>query len=1182
VGICAQALRAGAWQGTLAIVEDRGGSPPIEPYCGIRPFGYTDHSIFFARDEEKRKLGELVTTYRGVLLYGDSGVGKSSLINAGLLPIALNARRACERLRVEPREGEEIVLERIEATKEGLLGSVLAPQDESAPRVVFSVEVFEQQVRAACEHHPLLLVFDHFEDIVALFEKAEAEDANRRIVKMLIRLLREESLPVKLLFVFREDYLGSIKELLAACPDLIDNSLRLSPPKPAELQRIIRGPFERYPGHFTPELSMSLAEQLRAALGERFGAGDMSLSEVQTVCLRLWQSERPEWLLKTKHPQGILEDYLDEELDALTPAMKDVAIALLSQMVTSGGTRNVISAQDLIRGIPDQEGISSKLIEETLHQLDQKSRLVHCERRRELRLYELTSEFLLPLIRERSEQLHRQREHRREQRRRRVLWRIAVGAVLLSALLAVVTVWVLAQRNAARHEATISRREAASVTSLALLSVAQEQLEHRPDASLLLALDAYQISPRGEARNLLVTALQDARSSGTTGILHGDVTALASLAFSPNGELLASGANEGTVRLWDVKSHQQLAQVSAGPLPAKTVAFSPDGRSFAAGDENGTISLWDSATHEQLSAPIHVHDRVLSIAFSPGGQMLATGELKGLVRIWSITTRKELGAPITVHAPVGSVAFSPNGRILASGNYDRTVQMWSIRTHKQVGHSLKTSLATVTEVAFSPHGNTFATLTTELFGHGRVQLWNVATGEQLGRSIGVGNEISGFAFSPDGRTLACGGRGGTTLWSVATGREIRQSLRSSAHIATVALSPDGKILASGGEDDLIKFSSTAPVRQLEVLGRRGSGHAEAKLLTFGSDGHTLVTVGEDGRVYHWNLARHTLLGPMLDTSPAVAHCRMLSPDGGILASDDGAGVIRLWDLADGRQLGRLPNSFTLSESSEVEPDGGCGERLAFNPSGQMLAAITGENYDEVLLWSVATSRLVGRLSAVGESIRRIAFSSDGRTLVAVDSSRKSGQSGAGIQLWNVASRTRLGRVLAIDRDVGQIVLSSDRHTLAFVNITSEPAEVGKVLLWDIATRKQLGQLPLGRGESVSSIELSPDGRTLVSVSGEGGGSEELGGEVRLWDLATGKPLGLPLTAGGEAVQSVVFSPSGSALAFLSERGAIKLWRGILWRDLPELRNEVCGLVGSGLTETEWSGYVPGIRYKAVC
>ncbi len=1127
----------------------------------------------------------LVTAYRGVLLYGDSGVGKSSLVNAGLLPIAIEDGWAFERLRVQPRTDEEIVLERIEATEENmLLDSVLAPQDESAPRVVFSVEVFEQQVRAACKHHQLLLVFDHFEDIIALFEEANAEGAKRRLVKMLVGLLRDELLPVKLLFIFREDYLGKIKELLAACPNLIDQSLRLPPPKPDELQRIIRGPFEQYPGYYTPEISPGLTQQLRAALTERFGVGDMSLSEVQTVCLRLWQSERPEWLLNTRGLQGILEDYLDEELDALTPEMRDAAVALLSQMVTSAGTRNLISAEDLIQGIPVEYGISPALIKATLQQLDQKSRLLHCERRRELRLYEIISEFLVPWISERREQLRRQRERRRDQRRRRVLWWIAVGAGLLSGLLAVLTGWALSQRSAARHEATVSHREAASVASLALLSVSQEQLEHRPDVSLLLALDAYQISPRGEARNILVTALQDARNSGTTGILHGNTTELASLAFSPNGEILASGANDGTVRLWDVRSHRQLVQVSAGALQVRTVVFSPDGRSFATGDEDGTIRLWDSTTHKQLGGPIRTHDQVLgSIAFSPDGRMLATGGLEHLVRIWSVVTRKELGAPIAARAPVGSVAFSPDGRILASGDYDGTVRMWSVRTHRQLGKPLNTFHKTVTEVAFDPGGHTLAALTTELFGEGRIQLWNVDTRKQRGGAIGGRKEISGFAFSHDGRILTAGGNGGTTLWRVATGKEIRQSLRSDVHIATVASSPDGRTLASGGEDHLIKLSMVAPVKRLEVLGGPRPGRARAKLLAFGGDGRTLVTVSENGQVSHWNLARHAQLSPMLDTAPAVVRCRLLSPDGRTLVSEDEAGTIWLWDLASGRQLGRLPTGSRPSdEEGEVESDGGCAERLTFSPDGQTLAAITGETSDEVQLWNVATRSSIGRLSTNGEFFSEIAFSPDGRTLVSVSIGGEPGQSGSRIQLWDATSRSRLGQALSVDADVGHIVLSPDRRTLAFVSLGTESVEVGRVLLWDVVTRKQLGQLPLGRDESVGSIELSPDGRTLVSVSGEGGGSEEIGGEVRLWDLATRKPLGLPLTAAGESVQSVVFSPTGDALAFLGEGGAIRLWRGILWRDLPELRSEVCGLVGGGLTGAEWADYVPGIPYKAVC
>jgi WD40 repeat protein/energy-coupling factor transporter ATP-binding protein EcfA2 len=1157
---------------------------PLQPFCGIRPFGYADHRIFFARAERTRHLNRLVTINRGVLLYGDSGAGKSSLVNAGLLPASVEDGTYCERLRIQPTPNEEIVLERVEAGGEKLLDSALAPRDESAPQVVFCVEEFERQVRAACERRELLLVFDHFEDVVVLFDEVDGEDARQRIINMPVGFLCEESLKVKLLFVFREDYLGWIADLLSSCPERFLGSLRLHAPKANELKQIIRGPFEQYPGHYDPEIAPNLAQQLLVMLAERFGAGDVSLSEVQTVCLRLWQSETPESLLEARGLQGILEDYLNEELDALTPEMREAAVALLSEMVTAAGTRNVISGEDLSRGMSERLGIPSTLITETLARLDQRSRLVHCERRRELRLYEIASEFLVPWITERREQLQRQRERRRDLRRRRLLWRIAAGATLLSALLAVLTVWALSQRSAARRAAIASHREAVVAASLALLSVSQEQLEDRPDVSLLLALAAYQMHPSGEARNILISALEEARTAGLSGILHGEATTTASVDFSRDGETLASGANDGVVRLWNVRSRRQLAQLFAGASRVNTVAFGPDGQSFATGDEDGTIKLWSSRTFKQLGYPIETHDRVLeSIAFSPDAQMLAAGGLNGRLSIWSVVGHKEVGAPISAHDPVGSVAFSPNGRILAAGDYHRTVRLWSVRTHRQLGSPLETFANQVTEVAFSADGRTLAALTTELFGQGRIQLWDVATHTQRGNSIGRGREIGGFAFSRDGRTLAAGGNGGTTLWSVATQREIRQPLTSPGHVAAVAFSPDGEMLASAEEDDLVALSPVVPMPRLEVFGDHRSGRAGPKLLAFGNHGRTLISAGEDGSVRHWDIDAHAQLGSTLDTFPARARCRVLSPNGDALASEDEAGTIWLWNLLDGRLLGRLPSSQDLASTpSEAELNGDCAERLSFSPDGRTLAMIAGESAEKLQLWNVATGSLSGQLSVTGESLSKVVFGPDDRTLVSVSVSEGSYQHRNRVQLWDATSQTRLGRAFTIDHDIGQMIISRDRRTLAFVSIASGAGEVGKVLLWDITTHKQAGQLPLGHGESVGSIALSRDGLTLVSVSGEDGGSEEVGGEVRLWDLATRRQLGSQLTEGGGSIQSIVFSPIGNALAFLGGGGRIELWKGILWADLPELHDEVCGLVGGGLTRTEWIDYAPGIPYSAVC
>jgi hypothetical protein len=359
-------------------------------------------------------------------------------------------------------------------------------------------------------------------------------------------------------------------------------------------------------------------------------SGDVSLAEVQTVCLHLWQSSDPELLLETRRPQGILEDYLNEELDALSPEMREAALALLSEMITPAGTRNVISNADLTRRVSSSTKLPPPFVERTLERLDQRSRLVHCERRREIRLYEIASEFLVPWVGEQHRQSELRLERRRDRRRRLFLWRTVAGATAISLLLAIVTAWALSQRSAARHAADASHREAVAARSLALLSAAQEHLEDRLDVSLILARKAYQMRPSAQARSILISALQEARAAGVVAILHGLATGASSLAVSPNGRTLAAGANDGTVILWDMRTHRRVAEVTAGTSRVKSIAFGLDGRLFVTGDEDGTIRLWNAQTHRQQGRSIETHDRVLeSVALSPNGQTLATGELNG-------------------------------------------------------------------------------------------------------------------------------------------------------------------------------------------------------------------------------------------------------------------------------------------------------------------------------------------------------------------------------------------------------------------------------------------------------------------------------------------------------------------------------------------------------------------------
>jgi WD40 repeat protein/tRNA A-37 threonylcarbamoyl transferase component Bud32 len=282
--------------------------------------------------------------------------------------------------------------------------------------------------------------------------------------------------------------------------------------------------------------------------------------------------------------------------------------------------------------------------------------------------------------------------------------------------------------------------------------------------------------------------------------LKGD-TNVFSVAFSPDGTRLAGGASDNTVRLWDVGSRTQAAQLVKHTDSVNLVAFSHDGRRLATASDDKTIRLWDVASDTSTAVLKGHTSSVWSVAFSPDGRTLASSSKDGTIRLWDVATGTSVAVLHGHDEGVTSVMFSPDGRTLASGSWDNSVGLWDVASRTRTA-TLEGHTNNVIGVAFSPDGRSVASAAQD----GKILLWDVASHRGMGVFTGHAKGVEAVAFSPDGKTLASGGDDNDVmLWDVATRTRIAVLKGHKGDIDSVAFSPDGKTLASGAEDKSMRL-----------------------------------------------------------------------------------------------------------------------------------------------------------------------------------------------------------------------------------------------------------------------------------------------------------------------------------------------------------------------------------------
>jgi WD40 repeat protein len=535
-----------------------------------------------------------------------------------------------------------------------------------------------------------------------------------------------------------------------------------------------------------------------------------------------------------------------------------------------------------------------------------------------------------------------------------------------------------------------------------------------------------------------------------------------------------------------------------GSGPVNGVALSPDGLTLASAGQQGAIELWDVSSH-QLIAVLRDDGNVSpiqSVAFSPDGRTLASTQLSGRVALWDLNHRT-LSADLPANwGAISSAAYSPTGGTLAAGGRDGIVRIWDTTTHELTGTlaGLEGPSSPVNGVAFSRDGRTVASAS----GDGAVVLWDVNTHDQitLGKHAGPARAV---AFSPDGRTLASGGDDGSVrLWdTVSREPSVIEAVSSTDPIRAVAFAPDGRILAAGSGKGRVQLWDASSKATLTAL----AGPTAAVLgLAFASNG-TLAAAEADATIGLWDLgASSVLAGASGPPSPTGGSLAIASRGPEILATGGGDPSITL------RRNGNLYASLTDKH--------GVPSALAISADGGTLAAATPDG--DVTLWDPITGASLDVLPGDGAAVDALAFSPSGQYLATAGAD-------APVTVWNVHTDKVVASVTKHPGTITGLAFSHDGSIIA------SAGDDGTIVLTKMLSGA-LVRVLTGHVGAVQAVTFSSDGRTLAS-----GGVDA---QVKLWTAAHD----VSLLGHTGPVISVAFSPDGSMLASAGKDHTVMLWR----------------------------------------
>ncbi|MGF1936023.1 MAG: eIF2A-related protein [Nostoc sp. ChiQUE02] len=1144
----------------------------------MSPSGSSSVALEIAASGRERDINNLIgrisrADQKLTVIHGQSGVGKSSTVTAGLVP-ALQNRAIGDQIAVPvvlqvytdwARELGKSLSEAISSDASLAVYADIMPEAAIEPEVlpysatpITILRILRQLKENADRHLITVLIFDQFEEFFFGYSDRNQKQEFDKFISDCLKIPF-----VKVILSLREDYLHRLLDfkhlsaLEAINNNILDKHIRyqLNNFSPEYAKAIIRKLTERSQFNLEPALIDALIEDLSTEFGE------VRPIELQVVGAQI-QDERITTLEEYQpyRPNKLIERYLKELIKDCGPENERAALLVLYLLTDESNNRPFKTRAELAAQLAELEDAGKlELVLDILVRsglvvlfpdVPERYQLIHdylVDLIRYLQQQESSLQVQLNQLRYKVEQSKAEIERlkselsQNKQHFKLVDPHPQQGLDLLTELRELHKREELSQLQIEQLRAELKEKELTA--KLAESQKKQRLSEAQLNRSLKIALTASVLAILGLSVSIVTAVDSEIKTLSAS--------SEALFASQKGIDALKEGLKAGRKlqqTIWVdsyTKEQVQTALYQAvsglreynrleGHLSGVNSTTFSRGRSLiASASADTTIKLWrpDGSLFKTLSGH---EDVVNSVSFSPDGQIVASASQDKTVKLWS--REGQLLATLLGHqAVVNSVSFSSDGQIIASASTDKTVKLWS-----RDGKLLKTLQGhdgAVLGVAWSPDGQTIASVSADK----TLKLWS-QDGKLLKTLQGHEDAVKSVAWSPDGKAIASASLDQTIkLWNL-EGKLVRTLSGHSAGVTSVSFSRDGNTIASASTDETIKLWSSEGV----LLGTLKGHNNWVNSVSFSPDGRTLASASRDKTIKLWHWDDVLLRKPKADNDDWVTSISF-SPDDRTLAAASRDKTVKIFS-----RDGKLNRTFTGHQGQvwgvSFSPDGqviasaskdktvklwsGDGKLLntlqghndavlgvAWSPDSQVIASASKDK--TVKLWS-RNGKLLNTLQDHQDAVNWVSFSPDGKLLASASDDKT-------VKIWSLEGKL-LYTLAGHSRRVNGVAWSPDGQAIASVSIDST------VKLW--SRDGHLLSNFAGDGDSFISVSFSPDGKTLAASSDD---------KVRIWNREG--TLLIALKGDKGELTSVSFSHDGKTLAAGSGNGTV------IFQDLADIKLE---------------------------